>query len=302
MGGCNGKSVNLNRHLTNCHCFLSKADRAAVMDKHKELTVLQRKSKCTKPKTSPRKVKTKARYPTHRCSVCDKVVKRLDVHIVKTHLAKRRSEEYVKILRSSQIVSDEDEENKVTVPVTSGEVKVTVCDGIKDFLEHFQEHMRLYTPLVQGPMSAEIRMMRNLLHHAVGDEYVSTLSGATVCHHMANMDDPRGGFLQRKMISCTSNYARKHVAACMRAVEFMGNTKMKLYRITTEEKQDIERRLKSINCEYWRIWCMYILAMVCVGNSVPLMGYFLSKQTGTGKMRKWRLFNSARKRKRRTLI
>lgn len=200
-----------------------------MLDKHKELTKLQHRAVTDlRLKTSPRKQNKKSRYRAKRCSICDKTVKRLDVHLLSVHLIKRRSEAYEKGMSLARWLQGHKE---AVVTISSGDVKVTVCDGIKDFLDRLQTHITSYTSLAHASQLAEIRMVKDVLNHAVGDEVCSAIGGGTVCQYFAALDKP-GGYLQLKLVSCSANYARKIIFACMRAVDFMANSTEKLYRMS----------------------------------------------------------------------
>lgn len=268
MAGCSGKALNLTRHLANCHRYLSSSDRQKVVEKHRYLTKLQRtKAKAITLGSSPTKQKPKKpRYRLTQCCVCDKAVKRLDAHVVAVHQVKRRTEEFLMILRVSHCVEDEEREGAVNVPVDSGEAKISVSDGIKDFLVHFEGHLSSYTSMVPSSKIAEIRMVKDVLNHATGDDVLSTLTGATVCKYFQDIDQPHG-FLHRKMLSnCSPNYARKIVSACLRAVDSMESATRKEYRISLDAKLDITKRQKCIGREYSKIWYMNMLVWLSGGT------------------------------------
>ena len=88
MPGCHGKSINIRRHLSHCHRHLTEADRDNVLLKYKRFMTASAEDAR----------KNIHKYPLRQCSVCDKQVRRLDIHLEKIHLLKRRSVMHRRVL------------------------------------------------------------------------------------------------------------------------------------------------------------------------------------------------------------
>ena len=81
-----------------------------------------------KPKAEPN-LKSKNSITYHRiCAICDKEVKRLDVHLVNTHLLKRRSKKFRDTLDTSHKVVPEIEDKEVSIEGASEPITLTVGD------------------------------------------------------------------------------------------------------------------------------------------------------------------------------
>ena len=92
---CAGRAVNIKRHFAHCHKHMTKADMENTLKVYDEMKKVAKILDTNgKPKAEPN-LKSKNSITYHRiCAICDKEVKRLDVHIANTHLLKRRSKTF----------------------------------------------------------------------------------------------------------------------------------------------------------------------------------------------------------------
>lgn len=142
--------------------------------------------------------------------------------------------------------TEEDLEDIETVETRVGEVVLTDTDGLKEFMLHFEKYLQAYTLLKDSSAGAQRRMVNDVLSYMLDQEYVTTLTAPTICKLFRNMDDlDPEGFLQRKKDAFSSNYKRKIVEACRRAVYCLEN-QQEVYQLDEKEKIETVKRLDSL--------------------------------------------------------
>lgn len=176
-------------------------------------------------KASPRKksqAKLKERYPPRQCVICDKKVRRLDVHAVKVHESKRGSDIYSQIMRDSPVV--ENAQGR-TLKIQAGHVTVTATDKIKDFLEEYKKYLLNRTALGDEIVKQSVRVVGEVLRAENGEEPCTILTGPLVCRtfdKLSQVTPP--GFLESRKGMYSANYKRRIVLSCRRAVDFMAKS------------------------------------------------------------------------------
>lgn len=229
------------------------------------------------PQKSPRKAskkglkKSKVRYPIRQCIVCDKKVRRLDVHAVKVHQSKRGSDIYHQILQDSPLVQGMEAGQGQTVNIQAGHVIVTANDKIKEFLDEYKKYLRNRTALGDQVVTQAVRCVGEVLRAENGEDPCTTLTGVLVCRtfdKMAQVTPP--GFLESRKEMYSANYKRRIVLSCKRAVDFMFQSTSQ-FSIDRTLKMDISARLEEISGEkgFSMLWA--ISAFVMHGFTVSVI-------------------------------
>ena len=244
LAGCHGRSINIRRHISQCHRYLTKDDHLKILNSYRNLTNARPQLPAKRSIT----IKEKKRYPDRRCSVCDKIVKRLDIHAVKVHLARRKTTTFKKIMSESLVLAGEERSTKDQVKVTSGNLTITVSDGLKDFLRYFDEYLHNCTTLGPPTCKSTVRMVQDVLRYMCRVEVVDSLTGSNICHLVASMDEVEPlGFLQAKENIFSANCARKIVQACMKAVQCLQSVEEGVYCIDDAVAKATIKQLTTIS-------------------------------------------------------
>lgn len=252
LAGCGGRCINIRRHLSQCHKHLNKSDIDTLIEKYSSLQKVVQSKMPKKPpvKDSSSKQKSSKKYPSRQCSVCDKRVKRLDIHVEKKHSVKRRTNTFRDIMRQSLVLYQGTDEIE-TVEVASGKSTISLTDGIKSFLNHFEKYLRLCTTHTDSTTRAQRRMVNNVLTHMVQNEVLTTLSGSAICKLLVKIDDTEPlGFLPSKREMFSVGYKRKIVDACRRAVACLEWSDDELYHVEKDEARAADKRLLIITMKY----------------------------------------------------
>ena len=81
IAGCPGRVINLSKHLSQCHKYLTVAERKKAIELFKFMKKIQ--STVLKPLPKETNPSTKCVDYHRTCSVCDAQKKRIDVHLQK---------------------------------------------------------------------------------------------------------------------------------------------------------------------------------------------------------------------------
>ena len=155
------------------------------------------------------------------CSVCDAPKKRIDVHLQKVHLLRRGSLGFRKALNESAFVNAPAVPSSVqTLDTVSGSVEISTEDGLKAFLEAYNNYLEKYTSLGKMTRQRNMKMVGDLLQHGLGQNSVSLITGTRVCNiFQAAACENLLGYLFLKRDIFTASYSRKIINACKSALE-----------------------------------------------------------------------------------
>lgn len=248
LTGCPGTAVNIRRHLAQCHRYLTRADQSALMAKHRVLLRLYAgKDAPPRPSVDPSAgLSKRKRYPERKCSECRKVVRRLDVHAVRVHHAKRQSALFRKILRQSLTLEASQVEEEVEV--AAGTVSISATDELKNLLRDFALYLVNSTSLGPATIKAQTRMVGDIIKHELGEGSGQTLTGSVVCRLFEDIDNVEPpGFIRSKINKLSYNYIRKLVFACRRCMTFLAQSDNEHYKLDEAEQRRTMNRLVQIS-------------------------------------------------------
>ena len=243
---CAGRAVNIKRHFAHCHKHMTKEDvknTLKVYDEMKKVAMIVETNGKPKEKSNLKKGNTYHR----QCSICDKEVKRLDVHLVNTHLLKRRSKKYRDILNTSHRFCPEKEDEEVSIEGAAGPITVTVDDRKKNFLIDFELYLDKYTVLKNVTALKNVHIVSNFITECQEDE--GPLTGQKMCDWVDKSVSPEGYFTRKGNVYSAS-YMRKIVIALKNVLEFM-HKYTDQYHIGIEEYKNTGKILKAISVK-WR--------------------------------------------------
>lgn len=241
MPGCLGKSLNIRRHLSQCHKHLTKEDRSRLIETYDKFVLMK------KPQAADKSEKSN-RYPFKRCSRCSKVVRRLDVHVQKVHHAPRKSALYHQIL--SESLPTEQTAPEEIVQVASGAVPISANDGLKDLLTDYEAYLQKCTALSKPSVQFHVKALQNIMY-MTGEELLPSLSASAVCRMLQDMDrqDPPG-YLPSKQQAHSSCYVRKTLQSSNRVIYFFDASVGDSYQLTDGERWETQRALLSMTSGY----------------------------------------------------
>lgn len=227
VSGCHGRALNIKRHFSQCHRYLTKKDRDTIIEKWKDL---------------------KNRTETDLCS---KGVKRIDIHLVNVHKLSRKTQEFKRTFHLAPLVERKDVSVEA-VKVASGTVNISVRDPLKHFLECFEDYMMTHTPLSRETVSANIRMVKTVLSFGNKDDVdMPSLDGGEVVKifKKSGSMEPKG-FFAEKDGTFTKGNLLKMAHACKVAVKYMCRSHLAEHQVTDKEKREVDDILEVISARY----------------------------------------------------
>ncbi|MPC24060.1 hypothetical protein E2C01_017132 [Portunus trituberculatus] len=214
----------ISRHLSHVHSVKSKSEQMAIMAKGKRIP-------------QPQKGTKRTRKQAKRCSICMKVYKRVDCHLVHTHGLKRGSARFREIYRSSFPTSREgDTEDEPEAPTTEDDrPHCATHNRLKEFIDLYRNHLTNTSVLSASSISITTRIMGDLIKHSFEGENEDKLNGQSLIDTFLSLGDGKS-FLRRRGDSLSGSYCCKIIFACRRAVGLLKDRK-------TPEPWTVERNM-----------------------------------------------------------
>ncbi|KAK8379990.1 hypothetical protein O3P69_019799 [Scylla paramamosain] len=145
MPFCIGKVKNMTRHLCQVHGVVN-----AVQQRN-----LMKKTTTPKADSSPR------RKSLHRCSVCDKVLSRIDSHLVSKHGLKRGTARFKELLSASILTKGDQEEEPLDAQDPDLGKKV-----FKVFLERYKRYLQNTSALSHNSFELSVRIISDVIKYS----------------------------------------------------------------------------------------------------------------------------------------
>ena len=190
--GCEGKAVNLRRHLAQCYKDLTLQDRQKALDAYGKLKTI-RKSLETGKLPPEAKFKSKFNRYNVQYNICDRSYKRIDVHLTKVHLLARGTSAYRSAIENCPLLEEEKAE-QITIQVESGSLDLSISDSHSTLINVFQAYVNEYTFLGSYSARKTVTIAARFLQASLSKNVINDISGSTVFKALKNAAGDDGYF------------------------------------------------------------------------------------------------------------
>ncbi|KAK8373584.1 hypothetical protein O3P69_014979 [Scylla paramamosain] len=198
MPFCIGKVKNMTRHLCQVHGVVN-----AVQQRN-----LMKKTTTPKADSSPR------RKSLHRCSVCDKVLSRIDSHLVSKHGLKRGTARFKELLSASILTKGDQEEEPLDAQDPDLGKKV-----FKVFLERYKRYLQNTSALSHNSFELSVRIISDVIKYSFKVQKDSFQEKALI-NVFLNLGNDES-FLKRRAGTLSGSYCCKIIFTCIRVLEYL---------------------------------------------------------------------------------
>lgn len=160
---------------------------------------------------------------------------------------------------SANLESIPNEDTK-TVQISARSLTLTRKDSVKDVLTFYEKYLRGCTSLCEQSIIFHVRILKELVQLAVGEELPDTVTGGFVTKILCEMDDRKGFLSTKKAAGCTASYIRKMIQSCFKLLEWLESSTNEQYRISEDAVKDTTKHLRSMlgNVFPWFACCLCI--------------------------------------------
>ncbi|XP_045122689.1 kinesin-like protein KIF21A [Portunus trituberculatus] len=240
IAGCPGKVANTKRHMAQVHKYMKRSEREKILSLHKKLQT-EMKSKFNENKKTPKK----KRYPLRRCNICDKEIKRIDIHLQKVHKVQRGPQFFEHMNESLPI---EDIVGLEPLDIDAGQVNISSDDGIKSFLNDFKEYLQTCKILKLSSCKSYARNVGQMLIHKIGERPIPHLTPRAICKTLQSVGE-EGGYIMVNSNRLAASTRARYVKAALLAIEYLKKTNKINEHLERDASLQLQAAIEERSCQ-----------------------------------------------------